>query len=45
MAQRAKTIKIVSLRMVREASLRDQYGTVSAPEDVRIMVKNLIGKG
>lgn len=43
MAQRAKTIKIVSLRMVRESSLKNQYGTISAPEDVRIMIKDLIG--
>lgn len=43
MEQKAKTIKIVSLKMVRESSLRSQYGRISAPEDVNLMILELIG--
>lgn len=43
MEQRAKSIKIVSLKMVRESSLRSQYGKISTPDDVKMMIMELIG--
>ena len=36
-------IKIVSLRMVKESSLREQYGKIGSPADVNEMVRTMIG--
>ena len=36
-------LNLVSLRIVKEASLREQYGKVSSPADVRALVQSIIG--